>query len=264
MIDTLAYLSRIGYSGPREPTSVVLRDLQRAHLLSVPFENLDIHLGRPIRLEIPHLFDKVVTRRRGGYCFELNGLFALLLEDLGFTVQRLSASSANDDGSYKAEFEHLALSVQAPEDPSASWMVDVGWGDGPFEPLLLEEDSEQERYGRVYRLHPGDGFLVLEEALSGGEWLKHYRFTLTPHRLEEFAGMNRYMQTSPDTIFTQKRLCTLFQPAGRVTLSDLRLISTRNHGLRGAEEKEERLLSSETEARQALQEWFGVDLDGQG
>jgi N-hydroxyarylamine O-acetyltransferase len=261
MIDSTAYLARIGYTGPHGPTAGVLRSLQRAHLLAVPFENLDIHLGQPIRLDPSLLFNKIVHRRRGGYCFELNGLFALLLEDLGFSVQRLSASSANDDGSYKAPFEHLALSVQARDEPGAAWLVDVGWGDGPIEPLLIEEGTEQDRSGRLYRLRSENEFLILEEKLAAGDWLKHYRFDLLPHDFEEFSDMNQYMQTSPDTIFTQKRLCTLFLPSGRVTVSDQRFILTRNKGLRGSEEKEERSFPSEIEARQALFEWFGMNED---
>ena len=91
VIDAGAYLDRIGYSGPTEPTAETLVALHRAHMLAVPFENLDIHLGRRNVLDPEHVFDKVVRRRRGGWCFELNGLFALLLETLGYTVTRYAA-----------------------------------------------------------------------------------------------------------------------------------------------------------------------------
>jgi N-hydroxyarylamine O-acetyltransferase len=260
MIDAPAYLSRMGYHGPADPTANTLRALQRAHLLAVPFENLDIPLGRAIRLDTPHLFDKIVTRRRGGYCFEVNGLFALLLESLGFQVVRLSASSANDDGTYLAEFEHLALQVHSVDDPETAWLVDVGWGDGPIEPLRLLEAGEQQRGQRIYRLHADSSFLVLEEKLAGGEWLKHYRFNLAAHELDEFEAMNQFMQTSPESPFTNKRLCTLFRPDGRITVSDMRWIVTRNHGLRGGETKEERLLEGEAEVSQVLHDEFGIDL----
>jgi N-hydroxyarylamine O-acetyltransferase len=239
MIDMSATLSRIGFSAKAEPTSAVLFALQRSHLMTVPFENLDIHLGRPIRLDTSALFTKIVSNRRGGYCFELNGLLALLLEMIGFRVKRLSAASANDDGSYKAPFEHLALCCLAADRGETAWLVDVGWGDGPVEPLRIEAWSEQERGGRLYRLRPEDVFFVLEEKTAAGEWIKHYRFGLAAHKLDEFEGMNQYLQTSPVSMFTQKRLCALFRPNGRVTLSDLRLIETRNRGLRGSEEKTE-------------------------
>jgi N-hydroxyarylamine O-acetyltransferase len=261
MIQPDAYLERIGFAGQPEPDPESLFALQRAHLLTAPFENQDIQLGRLIRLDPASLFEKIVNHRRGGYCFELNGLFALLLESIGFQVARLSASSANDDGTYKAEFEHLALTVRCPRPAGSAWLVDVGWGDGPFEPLRLEESITQERGGRVYRLNPEDQFLVLEELLTTGGWLKHYRFDLRPHELDEFSDMNRYLQTSPDSMFTQKSLCTLFRPNGRITLSDFRLIETHNHGLRGSEEKTEQTLAGETERLRVLRELFGLRLD---
>jgi N-hydroxyarylamine O-acetyltransferase len=253
-MDLKAYFERLGYLDRLEANMQTLFAIQRAHLYSVPFENLDIHLGREIHLDLPRLYKKIVVDRRGGYCFELNGLLAIMLTQVGFKVTQLSASSANADGTYKAEFEHLALMVGSANQPGPDWLVDVGWGDGPLEPLALENDIEQERAGRVYRLRQEEGNFLL------GKWFKHYRFDLTPHELREFEGMNRYFQTSPDTMFTQKRLCTLFQPGGRSTLSDLRLIITHNRGLRGSEEKEECELSSESEARQVLREMFGVRL----
>jgi N-hydroxyarylamine O-acetyltransferase len=260
MIDLPAYLSRIGLRGDLAPTVANLCALQRAHLLSVPFENLDVHLGRPIVLGIPHLFEKIVLYRRGGYCFELNGLLALLLEALGYRVLRLSASSANDDGTYTPAFDHLVLQVLAPEDPDTPWLVDVGWGDGPVEPLRLLDMGEQQRDGRVYRLCPDTDFLILEEKLAGGTWLKHYRFNLVAHDLDEFAAMNQYMQSSPDSPFTKKRLCSLLRPGGRITLTGQNLILTHHHGLRGSDVKEERLLSGEEEVRDVLHDEFGIVL----
>src|SRR5512146_954327 len=107
-----AYLNRIHYSGPLEPTAETLRQLHRAHLYSVPFENLDIHLGRPIRLEEEALFVKIVTARRGGFCYELNGLFSRLLTGLGYQVTLLNARGVHEDGSYSIDFDHLALQVR--------------------------------------------------------------------------------------------------------------------------------------------------------
>src|SRR6187397_3354830 len=108
-MDFQSYLQRINYRGEQTPTAATLRELHRAHLLTVPFENLDIHLGRPIVLEQGALFDKIVRRRRGGFCYELNGLFAALLYKLGFDVTMLSAGVARADGSYGPEFDHLTL-----------------------------------------------------------------------------------------------------------------------------------------------------------
>jgi len=261
MFEVTAYLTRIGIQEQPAPTVETLFTLQRSHLYTVPFENLDIHLGQPIRLDPTSLFDKIVRRRRGGYCFEVNGLFAPFLERLGFEVRRLSASSANDDGTFLNPFDHLALMVRTVDDPETAWLVDTGWGDGPLEPLCLRSWAEQERSGRVFRLRPEAMYFVLEEKLASLDWLIHYRFDLTSHHLDEFEGMNHYLQTSPDSMFTQKRLCTLFRPGGRITLSNLRLIETRGTGLRGTEVKTERILSSEDAYHRVLLETFGLILD---
>ena len=262
-----AYLARIGYSGPVEPTFEVLCGIQQAHLLHVPFENFDIHLGTPIVLSEAVLYEKIVTRRRGGFCYELNGLLAAVLEQIGFRVIRLSAQGAEDDGGYSADFDHLALQVHALDDPETPFLVDVGWGNGPFEPLRLLDQEEQRQGGRKrntlrsFRLQPEGCHLVLEErggrGLAGegdasqADFVRHYRFTLTPHVLADFEGMCRYHQTSPDSIFTRKRMATLFTPEGRVTLSDLRLIETT------AASRTEREVSPD-EVSEVLLERFGL------
>ena len=129
-MDISPYLQRIKYEGSIRPEPATLRALQLAHLTSVPFENLDIHLARPITLDLPYLFNKIISHRRGGFCYELNGLFAWLLRELGYHVTLLSASDAKSDGSFGPEFDHLALLVQCPAEMDIShWLVDVGWGD---------------------------------------------------------------------------------------------------------------------------------------
>src|SRR5690349_12134838 len=151
-IDT--YLRRIHYNGERAPNAATLDMLHRAHLLAVPFENLDIHLGRPIVLDQNALFDKIVARRRGGFCYELNGLFALLLRELGFDVALLAAGVARADAGFGPEFDHLTLLVRTPADEtqSAAWLADVGFGDSFRAPLRFAEGAEQEQDGRAYRL----------------------------------------------------------------------------------------------------------------
>lgn len=256
-----AYLNQIGYTGLLQPTGDVLCALQQAHLYHVPFENLDITLGRSIRLEEDALFDKIVRRRRGGFCYELNGLFACLLESLGFRVRLLSASSANDDGSYSPEFDHLALEVWAPDEPETAWLVDVGWGDGFQLPLRIEQTGEQQHTGRVFRILAENDFRTVRERTSEGRWLTHYRFRLVHHPYEAFFPMCEYHQTSPDSIFTQKRICTLYTPTGRATLSERTLILTTDAGgLRGSGAREERALQGEEEVQQTLFDVFGIRL----
>jgi N-hydroxyarylamine O-acetyltransferase len=254
------YLRRIRYSGPPAPTTQTLFALQRAHLLSVPFENLDISLGRPIRLEMDALFSKLVGQGRGGFCYELNGLFAGLLEALGYQVFLLNARGVEDDGSYGPEFDHLALQVLCPDDPTP-WLVDVGWGNGPFEPLHLLETGLQRQAGRTFQLQRKGEYLLLAEQLADSKrWIQHYAFTQEPHALQDFSACCQYHQTSPDSIFTQKRICSIFLEDGHITLSDspsggCRLITTR----RGA--REERTIGGEAEFKQVLRNMFGVDLE---
>ncbi len=259
-MDIQAYLRRIHYRGERTPTAATLRELHRAHLLAVPFENLDIHLGRPIMLDQDALFDKIVTRRRGGFCYELNGLFALLLRELGFEVTLLAAGVARADGGFGPEFDHLTLLVRAPSaDPtthnlqSEIWLADIGFGDSFREPVRLVEAVEQAQDGRAYRLdRDGEHFTLMQHNAAG--WEPQYRFKLQPHAQAEYADMCHYHQTSSESSFTRKRVCTLATPDGRVTLSDLALIITA-HG-----ERTEQVLPDELALQAALREHFGVDL----
>src|SRR5690348_18327942 len=138
-MDTAAYLARIGYTGPLQPSAESLRLLQRAHLLSVPFENLDIGCKRKIMVDRERSVAKVVSEKRGGFCYELNGAFATLLESLGFKVTLLSARVPRQDGSDGPEFDHLALRV----DLDQPWLADVGFGDSFLDPLRLELNAEQ-------------------------------------------------------------------------------------------------------------------------
>ena len=158
-VDVDAYLERIAYDGSREPSEATLVALHRAHMLAVPFENLDIHLGVENVLDPEHVFDKVVTRRRGGWCYELNGSFARLLEALGFAVTRYSASVVLSEPP-SPDFAHLTLRV----DLDRPWLADVGFGASFTRPLRLDDDGDQERDGNTYRLAPlPDGRMVLHE-----------------------------------------------------------------------------------------------------
>lgn len=248
-MDITAYLHRIDYAGSLEPTADVLRELHHAHILTVPFENLDIHLGRPIVLNEEHLFDKIVSHRRGGFCYELNGLFAALLKELGFEVDLLSAG-VYDDGRFGPEFDHLILQVRLEED----WLADVGFGDSFREPLRLHESGKQVQAGVPYRIeHQSSGWKL--SSMDGfGRWRSSYRFSLKPRELSEFREMCQYHQTSPDSSFTQKRLCTRATYEGRITLSEMRLIIT-NGG-----QRTEHMLVNEEEYLSALDQHFGIRL----
>lgn len=246
-MDVDAYLERISYAGSREPSEGTLSELHRAHMLAVPFENLDIHLGVANVLDPEHVFDKVVTRRRGGWCYELNGLFALLLEGLGFAVTRYSAAVVLSDPP-SPDFAHLTLRV----DLDRPWLADVGFGASFTRPLRLDDGGDQERDGNTYRVTSGpDERMTLHENGSA-----QYAFALEPRSMEEFAEMCVLQQTSPGSHFLAAPMCSRATENGRESLAGMRLITTTPEG------RTERELANEEERTAVLRDVFGVDLGG--
>jgi N-hydroxyarylamine O-acetyltransferase len=263
-VDVSAYLERIEYEGSLEPDLDTLRALHRSHMLAVPFENLDIHLGRHISLDEEALFEKIVNRRRGGFCYELNAAFAALLRGLGFQVDYLSARVAREGGGYSQEFDHLALLVhlpgagtgwregRIPGSGSDRWLADVGFGDSFLEPLCLDELGVQEETGGAYRIAREGIHRIVWQQQAGDRWERLYCFTLRPRRLQDFAEMCRYHQTSPESGFTQRRVCTQATPAGRITLSDKHFTTTE----RGR--KVVQSVSEESQFQVFLRDRFGL------
>lgn len=187
MVERSVYLARIGYEGPVAPSIETLRALHLSHVLTVPFENLDIHLGCPISLEPSHLFRKIVLGRRGGYCFELNGLFALLLEEFGFAVTRLAARVLYGAEGVRPR-SHQILLVHLGE---ARWLVDVGFGgQEPREPVPLTVDEEQPQGPDRFRLVTGERDEYLLQCAIDGAWTNLYSFTLDPWLPIDFAFAN--------------------------------------------------------------------------
>lgn len=251
-MNTDAYLERIGYQGPVTPSAETLRQLQLAHLLAVPFENLSIHLGEPIVLDDELLFEKIILRRRGGFCYELNGLFAALLRALDFDVAMLSAEVKKPGEGYGPAFDHMVLMVTLAE----RWLVDVGFGDSFNEPLLLDARGKQVQRDRAYRLDvKGDRFVLWRRGRELA-WKPQYRFDLTSYEYGDYAEMCHYHQTSPHSHFTQGRVCSRATDDGRVTLSGMRLITNRN----GA--RYEETIKDEAAYADALREHFDIVLDG--
>src|SRR5262245_25380279 len=166
-MDIRSYLARIRYEGSLAPSAETLRQLHRAHRMSVPFENLSIRSGEPIVLEDIALYEKIVRRRRGGFCYELNGLFAALLRTMGFRVSMLAAEVANAEGQYGPNFDHMALLVELEE----RWLADVGFGDSFLEPLRLDLHAEQVEGDRAYRIEPQGDRLVLTRREAAGPWI---------------------------------------------------------------------------------------------
>ena len=242
------YLRRIGVGRPVAADEAALRELHQAHLLAVPFENLSIHLAEPISLAPGDLLDKIVTRRRGGFCYELNGAFALLLEALGARVRRMAARVYGQDG-LGPPFDHLALIVDLP-DGSGPWLADVGFGSHRTYPLRLASGPEQPEPGGLFRLAAAGGTDL--DVLKDGE--PQYRIELRERALADFEPTCWWQQTSPDSHFTRSTICSRLTPDGRISISGHTLIRTSG-GVR-----DEQLLASD-EVLVAYREHFGISLD---
>ncbi|MCP3802402.1 arylamine N-acetyltransferase [Allokutzneria sp. A3M-2-11 16] len=239
------YLARIGADRPLRTDEETLRYLHARHLATVPFENLDIHLGVPIELTTDAMLDKLVKRRRGGFCYELNGSFAHLLTELGFRVEMLSAG-VFQAGVPGPPFDHMALVVHLDE----PWLADVGFGRHSTFPLRLSSRAPQEDPDGTFLLRSTeDGDL---DVLRDGT--PEYRLDPRPRRLTDFVPTCWYQQTSPDSGFRRGPTCSIAVPGGRITLAGDRLIRTMG----GA--RTEEVLHSEAEILAAYHEHFGFEL----
>lgn len=242
------YLKRLQYDGSAAASTDTLVKLHHLHMEHVPFENLSIHSREPIVLDEAALFDKIVLRRRGGFCYELNGLFAVLLEALGFRVQRLAARVFGDDGELGIPFAHMCLRVEGED----TRLADVGFGDSFRSPLPFDRSEWQEDEAGRFRLEQAGEDRQLVQALPDGSGKPLFRFALDPHPLSDFEPACRYHQTSPDSHFTWRRVCTRATPDGRITLSGRRLI------VRSAAGRAERELEDDASVREVLRESFGI------
>jgi N-hydroxyarylamine O-acetyltransferase len=248
-MDVDAYLERIGYKGSTQPTETVLRRLHRRHILSVPFENLDIHMGRPIILSQTALYAKIVKHHRGGFCYELNGSFGNLLRKLGFNVSMLSARVAKKNGGFNPDFDHMTLLVQLRQ----PWLADVGFGDSFTEPKPLDISDPQPDHGTEYKLTRKNNWTLMSRRKKGSpSWEPQYKFTFTPRKLSDYIPRCKWQQTSPRSHFTKNRLCTRATPSGRITLTDKEFIMTRNG------KKVKRSVKSPEEFATLLHRRFGI------
>jgi len=217
VIDPDAYLARIGYSGPRDVSLETLRGVHRAHLYSVPFENLDVVLKRPIKLDPASLMQKMVADRRGGYCFESNALFMYALQALGFAVTALQARVLweRTDPALPPR-SHMLLMIDLEE---GLFLADVAFGgQTPPQPLSFAVGMEQATTHEPYRLRrTADGELELE-ALMAGRWGVLYRFTLHPQQPVDFEQANWFVSTHPESFFANNLIAAIPGEGCRYTL----------------------------------------------
>lgn len=248
------YLRRLDVTDPPDPSARSLALLHERHQLAVPFENLDVVSRRPVAFDETTFVDKIVDRRRGGFCYELNGAFSWLLERLGFAVTRHEARVPRRDGGEPIRFDHLVLCVEC-EGP---WLVDVGFGDGYPLPLRLDcGDDETTLHGQRYRVREeGEGRVVERYERQVLAWRELYSFTQEPRQLAEFEEGFRFHRTSPNSPFTTSGLCSILIPDGRVTLTEDRLIVRR--GVR----REETEVAGEDAWWAAARRYFRISREG--
>ncbi|MYW69967.1 arylamine N-acetyltransferase [Streptomyces sp. SID8379] len=244
-----AYLHRIGAERPTAPTAEALRALHLAHLRSVPFENLALHLGEDVVLESDALVAKVVDRRRGGFCYELNGAFAALLGSLGFEVTLLQARVVGKDGRPGIPYDHMALRVRTAD--GGDLLADIGFGAFCHLPLVYDERGDQRDPGGVFRIEDaahGD-LLVVQDGKP------QYLLDQRPRELRDFEAGAWYHRTSPASHFTRSLVCSRLTEDGRITLSGHTLTTTVDG------RRTDRELGTDAAVLDAYGRHFGIALD---
>jgi len=222
-MDFEAYLHRINFQEELVPSLRTLASLQKQHLINIPFENLDIHYGRSIILNKEKIYNKIVSEGRGGFCYELNGLFNELLTWIGFKTKIVSARVFNGND-FNAEFDHLVIHVQLNE---LNYLADVGFGDFAVTPLLLHPNAIQHDESGKFRIKQfGQEFIVYKYIDNAKKPV--YKFENIPRSFDDFSAMCHYHQTSPESHFTQQKLISIATDHGRITLIDDKLKITQD------------------------------------
>ena len=235
-MDVEQYLARIKADAPISLDLASLAKLQLAHLKAVPFENLDIHYHQHITLDIERFFEKIVINKRGGFCYEINGLFHALLSELDFNAKIISACTSREDGGFAQEYNHLAIVVTIDD---TDYLVDAGFGRFAVTPLKIGTDSLMSDGIAEYQISKYDGNYLKVSRVEEGVDIPEYIFTLTERDLDEFADMCEFQQTSPNSHFTQNKIISILKDYGRITLTNTQLKILRNEGLEIADFEED-------------------------
>ena len=250
------YLERIGVEGDLHADLATLRRLQYQHLLHIPFENIDIRHGKPIPLNVVSFYNKIVVQRRGGYCYECNGLFHELLLWLGYD-SRIISCRVTTGKQVNEQFDHLALIVTL---NGTEWLVDVGFGDFSIMPLQTNTDMPQHDHRNEYCIGiygdiDGELHYAASRMKNGkGRFVPVYLFSKQARVLAEFGGMNAWHQSAPESHFTKQLICSRLTETGRISLISNRLIITNGP------DKEEKLLYG-TACYDLLVHGFGIPAD---
>ncbi len=220
-IDVDRYLRRIKYEAPSHPTLGYLKKLHKHDLLSIPFENLDIHWHKEIILDIDKIYNKVIVNKRGGVCYELKGLFHSLLLNLGFKCYLIGARVFNENGTRGPDYDHMAVIVDIDNE---KYLADVGFGELFLEPKKLTVDILQVDYTKYFKFlsSPNDEFILTSSA-DCSNFKKEFFFDKI-RQFIEFMPRYKWRQTSKDSHFNQKKICSIATPDGRISLTEIRLI----------------------------------------
>lgn len=253
-VDLEAYFERLGYAGPRDPTVETLRALHLAHPSAIPFEGLDPLLGRPVQIDAASIAAKLVRDRRGGYCFEQNGLFLRVLRALGYSVTPLAARvrwMVPEDAPPTA-LTHMLLRLDV---EGADLICDVGFGgQSPSAPLKLEPGEAQATPHGDYRIQQVEDGFDMQLRLSG-RWATLYRFTLEPRVFADYEVGNWFTSTHPQSRFTTNLIASRLSGEQRLNLFNTELSV---HHRDGAPQR--RILADPVALHGVLANDFGLDI----
>jgi N-hydroxyarylamine O-acetyltransferase len=220
-----AYLRRIGYAGSLDCTHATLCALHRAHLLAIPYENLDVQFGVPLSLDSGAAFEKIVLQRRGGWCYEMNSLFAWALREIGFEISLIAAAVGRKDRGEAAERNHLAILVHLDK----AYLADVGFGNGFIAPLPLAEGTHSDGRFEFALQRVDEGWWRFTNRPQSGDT---FDFRETPHSIDAFDEQNQWLQSSPQSPFVRALVCHRFTEEGVITLRGCVLTTLTPHDLR--------------------------------
>lgn len=244
-----AYLRRIGFEGEARPDLATLKAVHRAHLLAIPYENLDVQLGRPVTTDPAAAYAKIVGRGRGGWCYEMNGLLGWALGEIGFAVTRVAGSVARAVLGNALPGNHLVLRVDLDEE---AWLADVGFGDGPLEPFRIADGAFRDGHFDYDLRRQPDGWWRLTNHPRGGA--PSFDFRPRPADEAVLAERCQWLQSAPESPFVQNAVVQRYRPEGLAALRG------RTLKVLLPDETAERQIGSAAEYVDVLGEVFGLDL----
>ncbi len=246
------YIERINFQSEIKISYDCLKELHKCHVMSIPFEAIDVQLKRRINLHAENIYQKVIANKRGGYCYELNLLFHELLSKIGFENYIISAKIF-DNGNFGPEFDHMAIVVKL----DRLYLVDVGFGDLFIEPLQIESELIQVDKFKKYKIKKNESndYILTESLLESNDFRIKYKFNILPRTLNDFNQQNDWKQTSGESYFVKNRICTIPIENGRRTIfNNIYKVKDKGH-------IEEQKIESENKLIEILQNDFNIKIE---